>query len=65
MRSASGASGKKISLGSTIQRYSGSFTVEDIGPADVQAAAGERFRLMREILAKVKSWCPDHEKRRE
>lgn len=48
-------SGEKISLGSTIQRHSGAFTVEDIGPADVQGTAGERFRLMKEILAKVKA----------
>lgn len=48
-------SGEKISLGSTIQRQSGTFTVEELGPADVQGAAGERFRLMKEILAKVNS----------
>lgn len=51
-------SGEKISLGSTVQRHSGMFTVGEIGPADVQGPAGERLRLMNEILAKSKTDQP-------
>lgn len=45
--------GKNISLGSTIQKESGKFSVPELGPADAQGRPGERLRLKREIESRL------------
>lgn len=47
--------GKNISLGSTIHKESGDFSVPELGPADAQGRPGERLRLKREIEARFSS----------
>lgn len=45
--------GKNISLGSTIYRESGEFSVPELGPADAQGRPGDRLRLKKEIESRL------------
>ncbi len=45
--------GENISLGSTIHRESGEFSVPELSPADAQGRPGERLRLKKEIESRL------------
>lgn len=46
--------GKKISLGSAIQKESGEFTVSELDSGAAQGRPGERLRLKKEIDSRMK-----------